>query len=289
MTLNYEVLKHWEIPSVTHSYDFKDTILYALALGYGENATSPECLKFTYEEGLQAAPSMAVILGYPGFWMRDPGTGIDWVKMLHGEQRLTIHERIPTAGTLIGKSRVKSISDKGANKGAVVVVARDIVDSASDTLVATVEQVSFLRGNGGYSTSGQPSDSVAAGPSLAGEASQKISIEIRTREDMALFYRLCGDFNPLHADPAVARKAGFERPILHGLATYGLACRALIRGLEIHDPFDIKVLNARFSSPVYPGETISFEICRQEKEVSFTATSIERNVVVMKDGYCALR
>jgi len=290
VTINYHTLTNWKIPKVEHSYSIKDTMLYTLALGYGEDAAeNPIFLKFVYESGLMSVPSMAAILGYPGFWMREPGTGIDWVKMLHGEQRIKIHERIPTQGTLVGLSRVKSITDKGESKGAIVVVERRIINPKNDSLIGTVEQISFLRGNGGYSQSGQPSDPFLPGPSFSVQPAQSKNVKIKVGKDMALIYRLCGDLNPIHADPFIAQKAGFEKPILHGLATYGLACRAIIHALQISDPFEIETLNVRFSAPVYPGETLLFEIHQTDKEIGFTATAEERKVIVMKDGYSKLR
>ena len=288
MTIDYVKLKNWPIPEVEQTYTEKNTMLYALALGMGSDPMDERQLRFVYEQNLRALPTMAVVLGYPGFWMQDPETGIDWMKILHGEQRLKLHRPLPSAARVVGRSRIKSIVDKGRNKGAIVVTERILSSADDDSVIATIQQISFLRGNGGYSESGQPSDSLEPSPAAIREGPPDAVTEIRTRPEMALIYRLCADLNPLHADPAVARAAGFDRPILHGLATYGVAGRAVLDGWCDADPARLKQFNVRFTSPVYPGETLRVEMWGGKTEVGFRVHSVEREVMVLNNGYAEI-
>jgi acyl dehydratase len=285
MTIDYDTLMNWSIPTIEQRYTEKDSILYALALGLGSEPTNNKHLQFVYESGLQALPSMAVVLGYPGFWMKDPGTGINWVKLLHGEQRLTIHQPLQASDHVIGRSKIKSVIDKGREKGTIVVTERALTQASTGALLATIQQVSFLRGDGGYSESGQPSDTLDSYPSAIPDAPADDTLDFVTRPEMALIYRLCADDNPLHADPAVARQAGFDRPILHGLASYGLACRAILQVWCDSDPKRLKQFNVRFTSPVYPGETIRVESWSRKGEIGFRAWALERNIMVINNGY----
>jgi len=288
MAFDYHKLMHWPFPEVRHTYTEKDTILYGLSLGLGADPLDENQLRFVYEKNLQAVPTMAVILGFPGFWVQDPEAGVDWVQVLHGEQNLTIHQTIPAAATIVGRTRVKSITDKGAGKGALLVSETQVSDQATGTLLATVNQLYFCRGNGGYSELGQPSDAVVSVPPSMPVTPVEIVCDIPTRPDMALLYRLSADRNPLHADPAVAHAAGFSRPILHGLATFGLAGRAILKTCCGYDPARLKMINARFTAPVYPGETIRTEIWQRGRQVFFRARALERDTVVINNGYAEI-
>jgi hypothetical protein len=166
---------------------------------------------------------MAVILGYPGFWLKDPKTGIDWKKVLHGEQWLDVFKPLPVEGTVIGRTSIEQISDKGEGKGAVIYITRDIIDAASGETLARVKMSTFRRGDGGFGGE----NLAGPAPAVLPERAPDHVCDLATLPRQALIYRLSGDYNPLHADPAVARSVGFDRPILHGLATYGLACRAV--------------------------------------------------------------
>jgi acyl dehydratase len=284
MAIDYHQLKNWPVPDVEQAYTEKDTILYALGLGFGMDPLDAQQLRFVYEENLVSMPTMAVVLGFPGFWMRHPDTGLDWTRLLHGEQRLKLHAPLPASGRVTGRSRVKSITDKGVGKGAVVVVERTITDSAAGTLLATIEQVTFCRGDGGYSATGQPSDVVATPAHPIPERAPDAVCTLATRPEAALIYRLSADPNPLHVDPETARRAGFERPILHGLAVYGVVAHALVKTWCAYEPARLKALNVRFSSPVYPGETIRTEMWKEGESVLFRAFVAERNVLVLSNG-----
>lgn len=280
MPLNYEALANWKFEDVRQTLTKRDTMLYALALGFGEDPLDEKELAYVYEDGLMAVPSMAVTLGYPGFWLRDPRTGIDWKKVLHGEQWLEVYKPLPVDGELTGRTRIDQISDKGEGRGAVIYLCRDIIDTASGETLAKVSMSTFCRGDGGVGGENKPGPAPASIPERAPDH----VCELATLPRQALIYRLLGDYNPLHADPKVARAAGFERPILHGLATYGLAARAILKTICDYEAGRLAGLDVRFSAPVYPGETVRFDIWREGDEARFRASIPARQVVVLNNG-----
>jgi acyl dehydratase len=214
-------------------------------------------LRYVYEEGLAAFPTMGNVLGYPGFWMKDPGTGVDWVRIMHGEQQLTLHRDLPTSGSVIGRTRVKQIVDKGEGRGAIVLAERVVSDAHSGEALCTVIQSTFCRGDGGC---GGPGGTIPSPPRIPDRQPDEV-VSISTLPQAALIYRLSGDWNPLHADPAVATAAGFPRPILHGLATFGFAARALTSLLP--GGVELAEIAARFTAVVFPGEVIETRIWRE--------------------------
>ena len=253
----------------------KDVMLYALGVG-------EEGLDFVYEDGLQALPMLAATLAYPGFIWRDPAMGVDWKRVLHGGVSVTLHAPLPVSAELVGSTVIDAIFDKGPSKGAVAYQTREIRDEA-DRLIATVRNTSMLRGDGGFGgvSDGQP----LIHPTPEGEPDTVVALP--TREGQALLYRLAsGDLNPLHLVPSIATGAGFPRPILHGLCTYGVAGRALVHALVDGKADRIRQIDARFSSPVFPGETIVTEIWRQGTgAAAFRARVAERDLVVLNNGY----
>jgi acyl dehydratase len=284
MAIDYFKLKNWVFPEKEHRYTVEDSILYALCLGFGKDPLDPDQLRFVYEKELRTVPSMAVILGHPGAWMRNPEAGIDMLKVVHGEQRIRLHRPLPASAIVVGRARVASVVDKGADKGALVTVERDVIDHSSGASLATVEQVSFCRADGGFRARGQPSDVLPSpAPGIPSRAPDQVC-DIATRPEMALLYRLMGDMNPLHVDPEVARAAGFARPILHGLGTYGVACHALLKTCCNYQPERLQSLGARFSAPVFPGETIRTEIWREGSRVHFQSRVTERDKIVLSAG-----
>ena len=286
MAIDYQKLKNWPFRPIEHAYTAKDSMLYALGLGFGADPTDRKQLGFVYEEGLKALPTMAVVLASPGFWLKDPATGVDWKKVLHGEQGLRLHEPLPAAGTVVGTTRIDEIVDKGAGKGALLYSTREIRDKASGKLLAEVASVGFLRGDGGF---GGP-EGAPRKPQPIPERAPDASVEINTLPQSALIYRLSGDFNPLHADPDVARAAGFERPILHGLCTYGVAGHALLKLVCDYDAARLQRMDVRFSAPVYPGETIRTEIWTEgDGRLAFRCVVPERKTIVLNNGYAELR
>jgi acyl dehydratase len=286
--INYAAVRNVILPEIRQQYNARDTILYALGLGFGSDPLDFHQLRFVYEQGLQSLPTMAVVLGSPGPWMRQPGLGIDFVKMVHGEQGMTVHAQLPATGEVIGRSRITHVVDKGAGKGAVVQVERSLQDASTGDLLVTLTMQLFCRADGGFATESQPGDE--APPALAAVPSDApdVEVDIATRPEAALLYRLSGDYNPLHADPEVARRAGFDRPILHGLASYGMAFRALLMGVLEQDPRRLRTMRARFSSPVLPGDTLRTSIWRCGNEVLFKTRALERDVVVIGAGVATL-
>lgn len=282
MAIDPQRLLNWRFEDLEHAYTAKDVILYALGLGLGSDPLDEKQLRFVYEENLQALPTMAVVLGYPGFWLKDPATGVDWTKVLHGEQGLQVYRPLPASGTVIGRSRVTDLIDKGPGKGAILYIERDIIDKATGALLCKVTGSSFLRGDGGFGGKSGPTPR----PHQVPERAPDVTLALPTLPQAALIYRLSGDYNPLHADPKVAASAGFRAPILHGLCTYGVVGRALIQAVGDSDPASMRRMDVRFTSPVYPGETVVTEIWRGEGgAVSFRARVQERDVVVINNGY----
>lgn len=288
MPIHVELVKNWPFAALRQTVTEKDAILYALALGYGSQPTAAAELSFVYEQGLQAVPTWVTTLCHPGFWVSEPATGIDATKVVHGEQLVTFHAPLPTAGVVRGEGRVLDILDKGAGKGALLIVERKIYDDTTGVLLASIEQRIMCRGDGGFSAASEVKPSLQSAPlPMARNRPPDHVIEIQSLPQAALIYRLCADMNPLHADPAVALAAGFERPILHGLCTYGIVARAIITACCGNDAKALKSLGVRFSAPVYPGELIRTEIWNDQERAGalrFRCLVPARNTVVITQG-----
>ena len=284
MSLTYKKILNWPFEDVIQSYSERDSIIYALSLGLGFNSTDPGELKFVYEKGLETFPTMAVVMGHPGLWMTNPETGIDFVKVLHGEQHLEIHKSLPTEGSVIGRTRVVEVVDKGADKGALIITERKLFEQESGDLLNTQSATIVARGNGGF---GGPGTSGPAPHALPDREPDTV-VDIPTSTQAALLYRLNGDYNPLHADPKLAEKAGFKAPILHGLASYGIAARAVLKAFDIEDASKLESIGLRFSAPVYPGETIRTDIWNDGHNVSFRSRVVERDVLVLNNGQAVI-
>lgn len=270
----------YAVPEIVQDLTVRDTILYALSVGLGSDPTDADQIRFVYEEGLQALPTMAVVLAYAGFWLKAPETGVDWVKVVHGEQGLRIHKPLPVEGKLTGRTRITGLVDKGKEKGVLLYSERLITDASGDP-VATVEQTAVLRGDGGCG--GTTMDAKPPHPMPA--RSPDLALDLPTSTNQALLYRLNGDRNPLHADPEVAQRAGYPKPILHGLATYAVVGHALLRGLCGYRPERLKAMDARFTAPVFPGDTIRTEMWREGGGIAaFRALAVERDVIVLSNG-----
>ena len=280
MAIVYEKLLALKIPEVEHTYTWKDCILYALGLGLGMNPMNEDELAFVYEKNLKALPTFALVQGYSPYWLRNPDSGVNWTKVVHGEQGLILHKPVATQGAVVGKTRIVEVIDKGEGKGALVLSERKVTDKTSGELLATLTQTTFCRADGGFG--GPPREAPAPHP-IPGRVPDVVC-DLPTRPEMALIYRLSGDVNPLHAEPEFAKVAGFPRPILHGLATFGVAGHALLKSVCGYDPARLTTLAGRFSAPVYPGETIRTEIWRDGGVVSFRARVIERDVVAVNNG-----
>jgi acyl dehydratase len=224
-------------------------------------------------------------MGSPGIWWRDPRTGADPVKLVHGEQDVRLLRTLAPQGTLIARNRVVSITDKGAGKGAIAVLLRTLIDEASGETVAESKNVTFLRGDGGFSEASGVSDPGPEPLPAIPERPADIEVSYTSRPEAALIYRLSGDVNPLHADPDIAAKAGFDRPILHGLCTYGMGARAVIEKVLDNEAARLKRLAVRFTSPVWPGETVRYELWREGAGLLRLRASVDaRKVVVLNNG-----
>jgi acyl dehydratase len=283
MPVNYDKVMNWPLPDVTQQYAKRDTILYALGVGAATtNPVADDDLKYVYERKLVALPTMAVTLASSGSWLGHPDTGITITKVLHGEQFLTIHKPLPAEGVLVGHQKVDEIYDKGADKGAVMYTSREIREKESGDLIATVGMSIFLRADGGFGgrAEGQPKPHP-----VPEDRAPDATLDLVTRPEQTAIYRLSGDWNPLHIDPKIAASAGFDKPILHGLCSYGVAGRAVIKLLCGGDPARLTKLNVRFASPVYPGETLRTEAWSDGPgRAAFRVRAVERDVVALNNG-----
>ena len=281
MPLNYDAVLNRDFGVTEHTYTERDTILYALGLGLGIDPLDEQQLRFVFEEsdGFAPLPTMPVVLASPGFWVRDPDTGISWQKLLHGEQGLEIHAPLPCAATVTGKTRVTAIIDKG-DKGAFIYSQREIFNKADNQLLATLTATTVARADGGFNGPTTPVPPVHTVPDMPPD----LHCDLPTLPQAALVYRLSGDPNPLHASPEVAANAGFKAPILHGLCTLGVAGHAIIKSCCNYQPEKLRSLSLRFSAPVYPGETIRTELWRDGDTISFRARVLERDKVVLNNG-----
>src|SRR5262245_49918047 len=186
MPLDPQKLLNWPFPEIEHTYTEKDTILYALGLGCGAEPVSPSDLRFVYEKGLLALPTMAVVLGHPGNWLESDESTADYSKVLHGEQSLTLHRPIPPAGTVIGRTRIVDLLDKGAEKGAILYTERTILDKASRAPIATMASTTMLRGDGGWGGKSGPQPAPHGLP----EGPPTLALDLKTHANSALIYRL---------------------------------------------------------------------------------------------------
>ena len=284
MPIVYEKLLAHKIAPVEHVYGPKDCMLYALGLGLGQDPLNEDELAFVYEKHLKVLPTFALVQGYTPYWLRDPATGVNWNKVVHGEQGLTLHKPVKPEGVVVGHTRIVEAIDKGEGKGALVYSERKITDKQSGELLATLTQTTFCRGDGGFDGPKDGKKREAPAPHPIPERAPDLTCDFATRPEMALIYRLSGDINPLHADPGFAKAAGFPRPILHGLATFGVAGHALLKVVCGYDPARLTAMKGRFSAPVYPGETIRTEIWRDGNVLSFRARVAERDVVAINNG-----
>ncbi len=280
MPIDYDQLIKWKIPDVEQKFARRDTILYALGVGLGADPCDANQLKFVYEQNLQALPTMAIVLGYPGPWHAHPDTGITRSHVVHGEQSFAIHEPLPVEGEIVGVNRITGVVDKGKDKGALVMTECTVRDKASGATLCTLTSTSFCRADGGFGGPGGPTRTSHPIPATEPDA----VCDLPTLPQAALIYRLSGDYNPLHADPAAAQKAGYPRPILHGRCTFSIAGHAILKTCCGYDPARFRSMEGRFSSPVYPGETIRTEIWRNGNIVSFRSTVPARGVTVLNNG-----
>ena len=278
------------------TYGDNDVMLYALGIGLGADPMDEKELAFVYERALKVVPTAATVLaagararggGSEAAAPTPPGhraSQLNFLMVVHGEQKVELHKPLPTSGAFTAASRTIGAYDKGKDKGAVVINETVWTNEAGEK-VATLTGSTFARGDGGF---GGPSEGAPAPHETPTRAPDQ-SLDFATRPDQALIYRLNGDRNPLHSDPEVARKAGFPRPILHGLCTYGITCRAILQGITGFDPDPIASHQVRFSAPVFPGDVITVDLWRDGNQIAFEARVKARSVTVIKNGLTVLR
>ncbi|WP_226553880.1 MaoC/PaaZ C-terminal domain-containing protein [Celeribacter naphthalenivorans] len=280
MGIDRDHLMAYEVEDVRQSYTAKDSAFYALSVGMGQDPLDTTRLAFVDpNKGAEqkVLPAMALVLGYPGFWMVRPDTTVDPTRILHGTQAVEWHKPLPPEGEVIGKTRMVRLVDRGEGKHGMAVSERRIVDAETGDLYATLTQVHVLRGQGGFGGDPGPLDKPQAVP----ETAPDMVLDVPTTADQALYYRLNGDLFALHADPEMARKSGFPRPILHGMCVAGIVTQALMKTLAGDDPSRMQSIEMRFSAPIYPGETVRVEMWQNG---AFRAICVERDLVVLDNG-----
>lgn len=281
MALDYTALKNRHFKDVLQRYGESDTLLYALGIGLGADPFDLQQLRFVYEENLLALPTLAVVLGSAGFWMAAPDTGLDWHNIVHFDQELTLHRPLQATGEVVGKTVVERLTDLRA-QGALLTTRCDLFDRATDELMATSRSGSLCRSDGHF----EGGDPVGASVHRLPARAPDLTCVLPSFAQAALIYRLNGDRNPLHADPQQAQRAGFERPILHGLATFGMAGHAALRVLCDYQPARLKKLKARFTAPFYPGETLRTTFWKTGNgSAGFQCHAVEREVMVINHGW----
>jgi (3R)-3-hydroxyacyl-CoA dehydrogenase / 3a,7a,12a-trihydroxy-5b-cholest-24-enoyl-CoA hydratase / enoyl-CoA hydratase 2 len=277
----------YEFPPQKSSYDEKDLSLYALGVGAGQNANASDSgeLKYVYENAgdFAALPTFGVV---PALGMvfemfkrgeTAPGMNYGFDRILHGEQYTELKRPLPPSAKLTHKAKVKDIFDKG--KGAVVVTAITSFDDDGNELIYN-ELSTFVRGAGGWGGDRGPSAEINVAPDRKPDA----VVEEKISESQALLYRLSGDINPLHVDPGFAQAFGFNKPILHGLCTFGFAARHVIKALSKNDPRFFKSIKVRFSESVFPGETLVTEMWKDGEKIVFRCKVKERDKVVISNA-----
>jgi acyl dehydratase len=284
MAIDYPAILSLQETGKRFTYTDRDTMLYALGVGLGSDPMNEDELHFVFEKELRAVPTLATVVAW-GAGVSTDKLGVNYKLVLHGEEQTIFHRPMPTAATIVADSGVAEVYDKGEGKGAVIVRQTVIRDEADGQPIVTLNRTIFARGDGGTggSKEAQPAPHV-----VPDRAPDKV-LDYRVAPNQAAIYRLCGDRNPLHIDPERGKAAGFHMPILHGLCTYGFTCRAVLEAFCDFDPTKIASHQARFSSPVFPGDTLRISLWRDGDTVSFEAAVPERDVTVLKNGKTVLR
>jgi len=272
-----------ELGAGSYEWTKDQVILYHLGLGAGVPATDPRELEYTFEKNLKVLPSYGVIpvFGALGGLGGVPGLEFNFAMLLHGEQDLEVHQPIPPEAKVSSNGCVKEIWDKG--KGALVVLEVETKDESGAPLFTNRFSL-FLRGEGGFG--GEP------GPKARNQAPDREPdgvIEVPTMPQQALIYRLSGDKNPLHADPEFAKMGGFDKPIIHGLCSYGVVCKAIVDGVLDGDTTQVARWQARFAGVGYPGETYLISYWKDGDKVLVEAKSKERNAPIISNGAITVR
>ena len=281
MAINYEEIMSLEDKGLEFSYTQRDSIIYGLGIGLGKDPMDATELKYVYENGLMAFPSMATNFQYKSPLLLK--AKLNMIMIVHGEQGVTLHQPMPASADVISDTKVINCFDRGALKGAIIEVETNVRLKKDNSQLCTLTNKTFARGDGGFG-----GEDVPASITVELNDTPDIVHEVTTTEDQALIFRLSGDSNPLHSDPNFAKMAGYPKPILHGLCSYGVACRSIVEALCEKDSKKLKKFNVRFSSPVFPGETIVTEMWKKDDEIHFQSKVKERDKVVLKNGVCEI-
>jgi len=282
MPINYEALLATTVSDEPCQYTEKDSMLYALGIGFGSDPLNRRELPFVYEQPeLHTVPTMASMLLGNDFF---DASGWDYNRVLHGGQQLELYRPLPPAGDLLVNRRVASIIDRGSRKGARIELESEVRLAKDDTVIFNLRSILLARGDGG---NGGPSGPIPL-PHKLPKREPDLSCDLPTRPDQALLFRLSGDHNPLHADPDTARAAGFDAPIMHGRCTSGVACHAILKTICDYDFTLITGFDVRYSAPVYPGDIITTDMWQDRNVVSFRCRVKARDVVVINNGKCTL-
>ena len=283
MALDYDTLMSKVQTDLPFSYTDADSMLYALSVGMAQDPVNPRELPYVYEQGasLKTIPTLATVLVPEMFPV---GLGWDYTQILHSEQRLRLYRPLPPAADLLINKRVIDAFDRGPKLGALILLEAEGRLASDDTVIFNLGCTIVARGDGGF---GGPRGK-GIPPHRAPRREPDLSCDITTRPDQALLYRLTGDRNPLHTDPERARAVGFERPILHGLCTFGIACKAVLQTICDYDHTLIEAFDARFSAPVLPGDTITTDMWQDGNTISFSCSVKARDVIVLRNGKCTL-
>ena len=283
MALDYDTLMSKVQTDLPFSYTDADSMLNALSVGMAQDPVNPRELPYVYEQGasLKTIPTLATVLVPEMFPV---GLGWDYTQILHSEQRLRLYRPLPPAADLLINKRVIDAFDRGPKLGALILLEAEGRLASDDTVIFNLGCTIVARGDGGF---GGPRGK-GIPPHRAPRREPDLSCDITTRPDQALLYRLTGDRNPLHADPERARAVGFERPILHGLCTFGIACKAVLQTICDYDHTLIEAFDARFSAPVLPGDTITTDMWQDGNTISFSCSVKARDVIVLRNGKCTL-
>jgi acyl dehydratase len=281
--LDLDRLLAYKVPDARDDYDPRDGIIYALGVGAGLRPDIDET-RFLFERHLEVLPTMALVLGTPGFWPMDPQSGLDWPNILHGEQHLRLFQPLDPAGMVHGETRITDVADKGPGKPALI-RATKILRTLGGTLIGEATETWVARGAGGFGGERDlPGEALPPVP----DRTPDLAITLPTSVVQAATYRLSGDRNPLHIDSQAARQAGYDRPILHGLSTMGVIARALIHACAGGEARALSEIALRFTAPVYPGDTLATHIWQQGDRVRFRTSANERGVVVADNGNALL-
>lgn len=274
MALNLNAIGQ-KIGPLTKEYTWKDTILYALSIGAGYDE-----LEYTYEDRLKVIPTFATVASFDFFAKFGLSAGVNQTAVLHGEQDVLFHNPIPTEGTLSTEGKISKIYDKGKDKGALVVGEAETFHSNGTKLFTNIF-VLFCRLDGGFGGENSPREEI-----VFPERAPEVEEEALPSPNQPLLYRIAsGDIYQLHADPKLAKASGFEKPIMHGMCTFGYTCRAVIRHLFPKEPERIKRLRTRFSRPLYPGVPIKTQVWRiNEGKALFRTMNIRTGEVVLDRG-----